>query len=247
MVELALSLGASRVEIAHVQYYGWALKNRAALMPSREQVEQAVRQVETLREPSTTARSSSMLWCRIITRVFPNPASAVGAAARSMSRRPAGCFRVMPPKSFPVLNSGMCASIRSPTSGALRRHFCAFRGTDWMQEPCQIVRTARSGFWRMPLPGLSPYGRCPRCRSGLSPVAAACACRASWRRRAKMPPTLSSVLTARRLAGFRDCNNGEAERWMTFAAKAGALRGRISPCDVTNSVKVVSSVGREFA
>ena len=29
MVDLALSLGASRVEIAHVQYYGWALKNRA--------------------------------------------------------------------------------------------------------------------------------------------------------------------------------------------------------------------------
>src|SRR4029450_8680720 len=39
MVDLALALGASRVEIAHVQYYGWALKNRAALMPSREQGE----------------------------------------------------------------------------------------------------------------------------------------------------------------------------------------------------------------
>ena len=49
MVELALVLGASRVEIAHVQYYGWALKNRAALMPSREQVEHAMRQVEMLR------------------------------------------------------------------------------------------------------------------------------------------------------------------------------------------------------
>ena len=49
MVELALSLGATRVEIAHVQYYGWALKNRAALMPTREQVETAVRQVEMLR------------------------------------------------------------------------------------------------------------------------------------------------------------------------------------------------------
>ena len=34
MVTLALTLGASRVEIAHAQYYGWALKNRAALMPS---------------------------------------------------------------------------------------------------------------------------------------------------------------------------------------------------------------------
>src|SRR5712692_10247966 len=33
MVDLALDLGAGRVEIAHVQYYGWALKNRATLMP----------------------------------------------------------------------------------------------------------------------------------------------------------------------------------------------------------------------
>ena len=48
-VKLALSLGAGRVEIAHVQYYGWALKNRAALMPTREQVDIAVRQVEMLR------------------------------------------------------------------------------------------------------------------------------------------------------------------------------------------------------
>ena len=50
MVMLALELGAKRVEIAHVQYYGWALKNRAQLMPTREQVTRAVAAVETLRE-----------------------------------------------------------------------------------------------------------------------------------------------------------------------------------------------------
>src|SRR5215468_3970100 len=49
MVDLALKLGAGRVEIAHVQYYGWALKNRAALMPTREQVERAVAAVDELR------------------------------------------------------------------------------------------------------------------------------------------------------------------------------------------------------
>ena len=49
MVDLALTLGASRIEIAHVQYYGWALKNRAALMPSRAQVERAKTEVEELR------------------------------------------------------------------------------------------------------------------------------------------------------------------------------------------------------
>src|SRR6266705_2588392 len=46
MVDLALALGAGRVEIAHVQYYGWAIENRAALMPSREQVERATAAVE---------------------------------------------------------------------------------------------------------------------------------------------------------------------------------------------------------
>src|SRR6516165_1985547 len=35
MVELAVSLGASRVEIAHVQYYGWALRNRDSLCRQR--------------------------------------------------------------------------------------------------------------------------------------------------------------------------------------------------------------------
>ena len=49
MVALALALGASRVEIAHVQYYGWALKNRASLMPSAEQAKRAAATVEDLR------------------------------------------------------------------------------------------------------------------------------------------------------------------------------------------------------
>src|ERR1700748_516299 len=50
LVTLALDMGAARVEIAHVQYYGWALKNRAALMPTREQVERAVGRVQAVRQ-----------------------------------------------------------------------------------------------------------------------------------------------------------------------------------------------------
>ena len=33
-IELAVKLGAQRLEIAHVQYYGWAFLNRAALIPT---------------------------------------------------------------------------------------------------------------------------------------------------------------------------------------------------------------------
>src|SRR5262249_59883337 len=50
LVALALEMGATRVEIAHVQYYGWALKNRATLMPTRAQVDEAVKAVEELRK-----------------------------------------------------------------------------------------------------------------------------------------------------------------------------------------------------
>lgn len=47
IVELAVTVGADRLELAHTQYYGWALLNRSALLPTRDQViaaEQAVTQ-----------------------------------------------------------------------------------------------------------------------------------------------------------------------------------------------------------
>ena len=40
MIDLAVELGADRLEVAHVQYYGWALKNRAALMPTLAQLDE---------------------------------------------------------------------------------------------------------------------------------------------------------------------------------------------------------------
>lgn len=44
-ISFAVELGARRIEIACVQFYGWALTNRAALLPTREQVEMAKRTV----------------------------------------------------------------------------------------------------------------------------------------------------------------------------------------------------------
>src|SRR5208282_6411144 len=42
MIAFIEDLGPERMEIAHTQYYGWALKNRAALLPTRAQLDQAV-------------------------------------------------------------------------------------------------------------------------------------------------------------------------------------------------------------
>src|SRR5258705_12263762 len=46
IIQMAVDLDADRLEVANVQYYGWALKNRAALMPTIEQIEEASRIVE---------------------------------------------------------------------------------------------------------------------------------------------------------------------------------------------------------
>src|SRR6201993_5468124 len=42
MIAFIEQLGPERVEIAHAQYYGWALANRATLMPTRQQLATAV-------------------------------------------------------------------------------------------------------------------------------------------------------------------------------------------------------------
>ncbi len=41
IIAMAEELGPDRLEIANVQYYGWALRNRDLLLPTRQQVEQS--------------------------------------------------------------------------------------------------------------------------------------------------------------------------------------------------------------
>jgi hypothetical protein len=131
MVELALSLGASRVEVAHVQYYGWAMKNRAALMPSRAQVDEAVRQVEMLR-----ARHHGRI---VIDAVVPDyfarfPKPCVGGwGRRSLNVTPAG--KVLPCHAAEVIPGLEFWHVREHSLGEIWREspaFNAFRGESWI-------------------------------------------------------------------------------------------------------------------
>ncbi len=135
LVELALALGAGRVEIAHVQYYGWALANRAALMPARAQVERALAQVADLR-----ARHHGRI---VIDAVVPDyyakyPKPCVGGwGRRSLNVTPAG--RVLPCHAAETIPGLEFWSVREHALAdiwASSPAFRAFRGTDWMQEPC---------------------------------------------------------------------------------------------------------------
>jgi PqqA peptide cyclase len=135
MVELALGLGASRVEIAHVQYYGWALKNRSQLLPTREQVDGALALVEELR-----ARHHGKI---VIDAALPDyyaryPKPCMGGwGRRSLNVTPSG--KVLPCHAAETIPGLEFWSVRDHALAEIWEHspaFNAFRGTAWMKEPC---------------------------------------------------------------------------------------------------------------
>jgi pyrroloquinoline quinone biosynthesis protein E len=145
MVELAVALGAGRVEIAHVQYYGWALKNRAALMPTLEQVQRALAQVEQLRD-----RYHGRI---VIDAVVPDyyaryPKACVGGwGRRSLNVTPSG--RVLPCHAAESIPGLEFWSVRDHSLAEIWRDspaFRAFRGTDWMREPCRSCPRREEDF-----------------------------------------------------------------------------------------------------
>ena len=136
MVALARKLGARRVEIAHVQYYGWALPNRAALMPSRAQVTRAAEVVEELRK-----RHHGEI---VIDAVVPDyyarlPKPCVGGwGRRSLNVTPSG--KVLPCHAAESIPDLEFWSVREHSLADIWRNcpaFNAFRGSGWMQEPCR--------------------------------------------------------------------------------------------------------------
>ena len=136
MVALALSLGASRIEIAHAQYYGWALKNRAALMPTAEQVRRAATEVEALQ-----ARHHGEI---VIDAVVPDhharlPKPCVGGwGRRSLNVTPSG--KVLPCHAAETIPGLVFWSVREHSLADIWANspaFNAFRGTAWMREPCR--------------------------------------------------------------------------------------------------------------
>ncbi len=136
MLALGEQIGASRIEIAHVQYYGWGLVNRASLMPSLAQLETANVEVD---------RARRELAGRItIDYVVPDyhaarPKACMGGwGRRIMNITPSGkalpchAAETLPGFDFPSVREHSLAAIWREDTG-----FARFRGTAWMPEPCQ--------------------------------------------------------------------------------------------------------------
>ncbi|WP_052214584.1 pyrroloquinoline quinone biosynthesis protein PqqE [Belnapia sp. F-4-1] len=136
MIDLALDLGAGRLEVAHVQYYGWALANRDALMPTRAQLDAATATVEAAR----AAHRGRLVIDYVVPDYYATrPKSCMGGwGQRFLAVSPAG--RILPchaAESLPGFDFPDARVTTLREAWEASEAFNRFRGTGWMPEPCR--------------------------------------------------------------------------------------------------------------
>jgi pyrroloquinoline quinone biosynthesis protein E len=136
IVELAEQLGADRLELANVQYYGWALRNRAALMPTREQLAAAEPEVRAAKE-RLSGRMDVVHVVADYHDAHPKPCN-YGWGSRQLTVAPNG--DVLPCPAATAIPDLEVSNVRQASLAEIwydSPSFNAFRGTEWMQEPCR--------------------------------------------------------------------------------------------------------------
>lgn len=136
IIDLAVESHADRLELANTQYYGWALVNRAALLPSREQLAEAELAVNAARE-----RLGGKLDIIYVVADYyddlPKPCLH-GWGARQLTITPTG--DVLPCQAaVQIPDLGVMNVLDAPLSEIWfgSPAFNRFRGTDWMPSPCR--------------------------------------------------------------------------------------------------------------
>jgi len=135
LIALAERLDAQRLELASVQFYGWAYANKNLLLPTAEQVRGAERVALEARE-RLRGRMEVLYVLPDYHGERPKPCMQ-GWGARQLTIDPEG--RVLPCPTASAIPGMRFESIREkPLSWiwAESESFNRFRGTDWMPEPC---------------------------------------------------------------------------------------------------------------
>lgn len=144
ILDLAEELGANRIELANTQYYGWAWRNRAALLPGRAQLDQAEAIVRAARQ--RLERKMQIIY------VIPD----------YYSRYPKPCMGGWGQQQLTVIPNGdvlpcpAAHALKLPRA-TVREHslawiweesplFQRFRGTEWMPEPCRSCERREIDF-----------------------------------------------------------------------------------------------------
>ncbi|MFL5574405.1 MAG: pyrroloquinoline quinone biosynthesis protein PqqE [Gemmatimonadaceae bacterium] len=136
IVEMAEALGADRLELANTQYYGWAALNRDALLPTRAQVERATDVFDRARE-RYRGRMQMLYVLPDYHGQFPKPCYG-GWGAQYIVVVPDG--RVLPCHAAAQITTLEWQNVRERALRWIWEEspaFNAFRGEEWMREPCR--------------------------------------------------------------------------------------------------------------
>jgi PqqA peptide cyclase len=136
IIEMAAALGADRLELANTQYYGWALDNRNALMPTAAQVAAA----QAVADDAIRRYRGRMQIIYVLPdyyESYPKPCYG-GWGQVYLVVTPPG--QVLPCHGATHITTLHFDNIRDRSLGwiwAESPAFQAYRGDDWMLEPCR--------------------------------------------------------------------------------------------------------------
>jgi pyrroloquinoline quinone biosynthesis protein E len=137
MIDLTEALHAEKVELANVQFYGWAFRNRAALLPTREQVDRA-RDIATAAKARLAGKIDIFYVLPDYYETRPKPCLN-GWGQRYLTVNPVGDVLPCPTASSAIPDLRF-ENVRMRDLDWIWREsesFNRFRGTEWMPEPCR--------------------------------------------------------------------------------------------------------------
>src|SRR4051812_1022377 len=142
LLALTEELDAQRLELANTQYYGWAVVNQDALIPTRAQLERGEEAVRRFRE--RVGPRITVLW--VLPDLYEDlPKPCMGGwgqttivVAPNGEALPCQAATTIPGLTFDNVRDRSLDWIwhESPA-------FTRFRGTEWMQEPCRSCPLGR--------------------------------------------------------------------------------------------------------
>lgn len=136
IIDFSVEVDAQRIEIAHIQYYAWAQKNRAALIPTQEIFLETVSIVEAAKQRLIGVLNFDFV---IHDHYASRPKKCTGGWGQSIivvtpsgKALPCHAAQTLPGLKFDNVKGQHLLKIWEKSSA-----FNAYRGLGWMKEPCR--------------------------------------------------------------------------------------------------------------
>lgn len=145
IIDMAVEMGADYLELANTQYYGWALLNRDALLPTAKELLEAERVVNEKRRQ--IGDKCEILF--VVPDYYENRPKACMSGWGSIflvvasdgAALPCHAARELPGLTFPDVRSESLYSIWYESQA-----FNEYRGTEWMKDPCRSCSERHKDF-----------------------------------------------------------------------------------------------------